>query len=502
MSSSILKRALVLLLATLPVLSVVATGKAEPAKTAVTLKYVGQYPTQIDPKNNPILAEAAKLSGITLDVEAPPLNDYGNRLRIIMASGDLPDFFLGGTDVDFENWSKQGLLATLNDKLSKEKYPNLMKNVTPERWGDTTAASTGKIQGVPRVNNVDYWGYMVNNEWLAKLNLRAPTTLDEFRAVAKAFTFNDPDGNGKNDTFGYTTQDDIWFLHTDFLKTVWNLSVHNGVPDLDGKYRAKGNSLGYLDYLTFLRDMYTEGTLDPEFFINTGSIDQEKFVAGKIGIIGASQKNTLDFIQKYNAPADKYSFHAPLASKAGVKARFIVPPSDWMAFLIPAGSKKVDDVLRFLDFANSEQGFELFQIGIKGVHYTSYDVTTRTIDRTPAQASLLAKYADAMCSFANGYLDRAAIEGGPSEVTRQKFQTEWATAQKSADFLPVPFVKIYDAFFSSVPDLVEKARQMEIRYINGGVTKDQFVSFLTTEYQPKTAQFDKQYNDYMLSLKK
>ncbi len=36
-----------------------------------------------------------------------------------------------------------------------------------------------------------------------KLGLEAPTTLDEFMEVAKAFTFNDPDGNGKDDTYGY-----------------------------------------------------------------------------------------------------------------------------------------------------------------------------------------------------------------------------------------------------------------------------------------------------------
>lgn len=493
---------LVLFLVMLPAVGAPARGASDASKPAVTLKFVGQYPASVDPKNNPVLAEAARLSGIALDVEAPPLNDYINRLRIIMASGDLPDFFLAGTDVDFENWSKQGLLATLNDKLSPEKYPSLMRNVTPERWGDTTAASTGKIQGVPRVNNVDYWGYLINNDWLRKLNLKAPTTLAEFRAVARAFTFDDPDGNGRNDTYGYTTEDDIWFLHTEFLKTAWNLSVHSGVPDLDGRYRSKGSSRGYLDFLTFLREMYSEGTLEPDFFTNTGSTDQEKFVAGKLGIIGASQKNTLDFIQKYDVPIDRFSFHGPLSPRPGVKGKFILPPSDWMAFLIPAGSKKVDDVLRWLDFANSEAGFELFQIGIKGVHYTSYDIETRTVVRTPAQAALLAKSADPMCAFANGYLDRAAVEGGPNEQTQKKFQAEWAAAQQSADFLPVPFVKMYDAFFSTVPDLSEKSRQMEIRYIRGGLTKDQFVTFITTEYKPRVARFDEQYNALMVSLKR
>ena len=43
---------------------------------------------------------------------------------------------------------------------------------------------------------------------------------------------------------------------------------------------------------------------------------------------------------------------------------------------------------------------------------------------------------------------------------------------------------------------------MGIRYIKDGLTKDQFVTFINTEYKPKVAQFDAQYNNYMASLKR
>lgn len=479
------------------------TSAAAPAeKEKVTLKLVHQIPPEVNLQDNPILKKAEELTGIKLDIEAPPVNNYFDRCRIIMASGDLPDFFLNGTDTDFENWSKQGLLAVLDDRLSKDKYPDLMTNVTPERWGDTTASSTGKIQGVPKPNNVDMWGYIINNEWLKKLNLQAPANLDEFLNVCRAFTNDDPDGNNQKDTYGYTTQDDIWFLHTDFLKTNWNLSVHNGVPDFDGAYKARENMSGTVDYLTFLRDMYREGILDPEFFTNKGSVDQEKFLQGKVGIIGASQKDAIKFITQNKVPLDKYSFHAPLAAKAGEKGKFIVPPSNWCAFLIPSSSQKIDDVLRFLDFANSEEGFKLFLIGIEGTHYGKYDINKREIERTPEQIELLNTHTSNMLAFANGYRDRAVIEGGDTPEQTKKFQDEWTAADKATEKVYTPFVKMYDAFFSTVPDLKEKTKEMEIKYITNNISREQLAEYIAGEYKPKTEKFDSDYSNYMQSIKK
>lgn len=471
------------------------------AKESITLTLITQVPPEINLQDNPILKKAEELTGIKLDIEAPPLNNYSERCQIMMASGDMPDFFLGGTDRDFENWSRQGLLATLDDKVSQKKYPNLMKNATKERWSDTTSASTGKIQAVPRPNDPSMWGYLINNEWLKKVNMKAPATIDEFVKVCRAFANNDPDGNGKKDTYGFTTEDDIWYLHTEFIKTCWNLSIHNGVADIDGVYRPRYMMKGLLDYMTFLRTMYGEGLLDPEFFTNKGAMYQEKFLQGRVGIIGADKNDGIKFVMEKKVPLNKYSYYGPLALKKGAKGKFIVPPSNWCAFLIPANTKKMDYVLKFLDFANSEEGFKLFQIGIKGIHYNSYDIKKRQIIRTPEQTRLLQTHTNAMMSFANGYLDRSALEGGDTAETRQKYQTEWANAEKGAVKVYVPFVKMYDAFFATLPDLFEKTKEMDIKYITGGITKEQYIDFIEKEYTPKVSKFAAQYNDYMNSLK-
>ena len=46
-------------------------------------------------------------------------------------------------------------------------------------------------------------GLFIRKEWLDKLNLQMPKTLDDLLNVAKAFTFRDPDGDGKVDTYGF-----------------------------------------------------------------------------------------------------------------------------------------------------------------------------------------------------------------------------------------------------------------------------------------------------------
>src|SRR5262249_10280317 len=61
----------------------------------------------------------------------------------------------------------------------------------------------GQMYGFPDPGTLPHIdGLVVRQDWLDKLNLKAPTNLDEFMTVAKAFTFNDPDGHGKADTYG------------------------------------------------------------------------------------------------------------------------------------------------------------------------------------------------------------------------------------------------------------------------------------------------------------
>lgn len=128
--------------------------------------------------------------------------DGDNRLGALAAANDLPDLFEVRSLALFDRLVQQGQLAPVNSLL-----PQMPKR-TAERYSDARrnllVTTNGQIYGLQEpVTLSRQYAIWVRKDWLDKLGLKAPTTLEEFFEVARAFTERDPDGNGRNDTFGF-----------------------------------------------------------------------------------------------------------------------------------------------------------------------------------------------------------------------------------------------------------------------------------------------------------
>ncbi len=85
--------------------------------------------------------------------------------------------------------------------------------------------------------NGDIWGIPVDTahaifdaraykqSWLDSAGLNVPYTVDEFYETMMAFTYEDPDGNGENDTYGYYGPYNFKFALNDILKAY---GLYNG----------------------------------------------------------------------------------------------------------------------------------------------------------------------------------------------------------------------------------------------------------------------------------
>lgn len=450
-----------------------AAGGQEEASDRPELSLLLSVNGTITFDDSPVVSMAEELSGYTLNIEAPPSSNYWDRMRLVMASSQIPDIHANGVGEDFEKFAGEGLIADIEDKIVD--YPNLMRNITPAQWEDGRSATTGRIMAVPRPNATDYWGYMIRKDWLDAVGMEAPDTLEEFKAVSEAFTFQDPDGNGRQDTYGFTFARNLYSLPTEFINTAFGLSVHDGFPDWNGEYTIEWLNPGFVPHLEYLRSLHEGGGLDPEWLtqMNSEGAPEEKFLQGRVGIIFMSQKGMYTlFDENPDLELDNYLFHGPLASPVDGVARMAAPPSNWMAFLMAADGK-VDESLDFLDFANSEEGFVLFKFGIEGEHYTSYDIETRTIERTPEQLELSKNYLASGFFFANAYLGRPEIEGGLTEATRAKFSEEWGAVQETAEIVEMPFVKVPEltALWTELPDEVTALETLGQQFVLGEVTK-------------------------------
>ncbi|MCL2703368.1 MAG: extracellular solute-binding protein [Defluviitaleaceae bacterium] len=456
-------------------------------------------------ENNPIFAIIEEKLNIKLIVEAPPQSGYGERVRMMVATGDMPDLLHYGADIFATQWAEEGLLLDVTELIAN--YPNLSANVTMEQFGDCIFLPDGRIYGVPRPNSYDKWGFLINKKWLDNLGLEPPRTIDEFIEVCRAFTFDDPTGTGAV-TFGaslhgnQTSLDSgIWHLQNDFLSMAFNISSwHHGMPDVDGSAQLRPLKSGYADYMQLVRALYEEGIIDREFVTHSANENQEKFAMQRVGIIGASEGNYIpNIIERFGLELDDYIFMPPLVRSLEDRPQYAMPPSCWMAYYVNANTtpERQDAALRLLDFANSEEGFVLLQMGIQGVHYNSYDIVNRTVDRAPEQLAARERATSNNFAMANAFEGRPPLQGGATPEQIAKWQVEAGFADSVTTKVYFGFTKMLDRIGVEFPDEVMTLNSLEVRYITGEVQLPALLDYISNTYAPRTAAIAQELADFM-----
>ena len=136
----------------------------------------------------------------------PTGEDGEAKLNAAAAANDLPDLF----QVVSANNDARGALKRLVDLGLVAPVEDLMP-LMPERvkthYNDPLLIGLvtwdGHQYGFPEPPPIPKReGLVIRKDWLDKLGLEAPTTPEELLEVAKAFTEQDPDGNGQKDTYG------------------------------------------------------------------------------------------------------------------------------------------------------------------------------------------------------------------------------------------------------------------------------------------------------------
>lgn len=133
---------------------------------------------------------------------------------------------------------------------------------------------------------------IIRQDWLDNLGLEAPTNMDEFEAVIKAFTEDDPDGNGKNDTYGFSYSGNSIYNTGWVSDPVTLFSANSGkyIPgiwqeDEDGNLVYGSVNEGNKATLERMAAWHANGWIFQEA-ASTGAWDaMNEFTEGKAGII-------------------------------------------------------------------------------------------------------------------------------------------------------------------------------------------------------------------------
>lgn len=334
-----------------------------------------------DDADNLSIQEITRRTGVEFTVEGySDSTEYRTKLSLSVASGDMPDLWYGSV-ADVMEWKNQGLIIPLTDLI--EKYG---QDMLPYIYPSALDAFTfdGEIWGLPSMyllsepgNDSASTGMLLREDWLDNLSLSAPTTLDELHDVLYQFTYNDPDGNGVNDTYGMGQSSSVLSNGSNSFNLVYNAF---GVVANYWKEQADGTIVkGFMtdefeQALEVLRAWYAEGIIDPEFPVMSNDNVIEKIIASKVGGFMMSAWTTdatapTEASLKALVPEGNITAYSSVVGPngdQGVPAAF----SSWRTIVISATCKQPELLMKFLNwFSLDVENWLLSENGIRGVHW-------------------------------------------------------------------------------------------------------------------------------------
>ena len=307
-----------------------------------------------------------------------PGADLEDKLNVLLSSGERPDIIQYNSDDTETKYVEANLLLPVNKYF--DKTPNLQKNWSGV-W-DVMKRGDGNIYAIPVQSNPADFSLMYRKDWLAGLNLEIPKTIDEYYNVAVAIAGQDPDGDGKKNTYAFGCDGSDPVIDWRFFDHIFG--AFGVLPEssmlADGKIVEGSVQPGAKEALRFLNKLYKAAALDPEFVTDNYDRADEKF---QKGLYGATSNYTfmVDPLTVYNTTfktvypngewvAVTEPLQAPGFNAVGMRLN---PKRGWSKTSVLKDSEKVDAALRLLDWFASEEGTMTENYGLEGQQYNMKD---------------------------------------------------------------------------------------------------------------------------------
>ena len=326
-------------------------------------------------------------------------DNYDNVVNLNIAGGDYPDIISW-------NWSKYsgGIEAAIEDGLVtpftmaelKEKVPNYYNLIANNEYINRALTLTdGSIAAFCHVEESTarnaYSGYAIRKDWLDRLNLEVPTTIDELYNVLVAFKNEDANGNGDaNDELPMSDRSSLNLIKE--LGAAWGL-VYN-TPQLDPAtgevtfWTEVNDGESFRDFTLTMRKWYAEGLIDPSFTSNTQTEINSNVTSNIQGFWHTNTNRFPGYYTLLNETVDGEVQLEPLPrfpykyAEEGTEAKRYTMATNLKNYVAAQEANvitsaavetgKVDKILELFNYMYSEEGTTLISWGVEGVSF-DYD---------------------------------------------------------------------------------------------------------------------------------
>jgi putative aldouronate transport system substrate-binding protein len=280
-------------------------------------------------------------------------SQWEQKLNLEIAGGDIPDVFQVSM-VQMYQLYEAGLLQDLTqayDMYASDYTKGVILESGPAQL------DSAKIDGMQMA--LPYCGLpkeagpalMLRDDWLEKLNLKAPTSFDGFVDLMKAFVNDDPDGNGVDDTFGLVMDKN---LLAGGLNSAISLSYrsypYQWVTDASGKIVYGGIQPETRALLAKLAQLYKDGLIDKEFGSKDFAKGIEPIVQSKAGIYMAPFWSPLYPLQAlYNNDQTIKIGYYPIPTVDGKPAKIYSPLGTIAYWVVSKNMKNPEAAVKMMN---------------------------------------------------------------------------------------------------------------------------------------------------------
>lgn len=221
---------------------------------------------------------------------------YTQKMNVTLTSGDLPDM-LRVTPSQLKQLTEADLIEDLTpywDQYASEDLKELYQEQGPSVLNASTV--NGKLMGLGTGSVYGDGVYLwLRKDWLDNLGLPEPKSMQDLLKISEAFTKQDPDKNGANDTYGLALTKDLYSgaMSLDGFFAGYHAYPFMWIEDDAGNLVWGSTQPEVKEALKALSEMYKDGQLDKEFGVKDGGKVAETIAAGKIGIDFGAQWNPM-----------------------------------------------------------------------------------------------------------------------------------------------------------------------------------------------------------------
>lgn len=404
-----------------------------------------------------------------------PTGDTKEQFQLLLAADDLPDLvtyswnnYPGGPQAAIDD----GYIYSLNEII--DKYAPALKKFLAENEdidkqikddnGNYYAFPFGMQKGLCQVA----FGPTLRKDWLEKVNMEVPETLEEWEAVLTAF---------KNQCGATAPLTGTW---SEILNLSTGCDTWGGWYIDGGKVKYGFAEDNFKDFLGILNDWYKKGLIDSDIAVNESINVKNNVLTGKSGALftwaGSGLGQLLTDAETSNTSLDLTGAKFPSSQKGKDPEYSYLSNFVNMGFgvAISKNCKNPELAARFLDYGFTEAGHKLFNFGIEGESYNMVEgrpTYTDLILKNPDGLSINAAMGQYIRASYNGPFiqDTGYIEQYYQRPQQKEAQKLWGESNMKEHLMPTIYISsdVSDKDADIMTNVATYRDEMILKFITG-----------------------------------